>query len=329
MSVCEAHPAVGLGLFADHKKAGKWRLIASFTRIGFQARGEPLGVSKEFERSATRLDRPCRLPQLQRAAAVNDLLERSGRVLTHIVIATPCFGGQVTAGYMNSVIALMERAKQLGHRISLDLLANDALVTRARASLVASFLDRPDATHLLFIDADISFPAVQVERLIAFDRDMTAATYPVKAIHWDAIPNRHVHNAEPLAEAGLVYVGKLAVGEAAKSMDRFVTAEYAGTGFLMIKRAAIARMVAAYPQTKFTAVQSFPPSPPSEHLYALFDCAIEDGAYLSEDYAFCRRWRAIGGEIWLDTTSRLTHTGPYGFAGNAASRFATGEPHKE
>jgi hypothetical protein len=241
--------------------------------------------------------------------------------LSHIVVATPCFGGQVTAGYMNSVVALMERAKGFGYRISLDLLANDALISRARASLVASFLDRADATHLLFVDADIAFAPEQVARLVAFDRDMSAATYPVKTIDWDAIPNRHVHNAEPLAEAGLVYVGKLAEGAAAKSAGGFVTAEYAGAGFLLIKRGALTRMAAAYPEARFKAVQSFPPSPSSENLFALFDCMIENGAYLSEDYAFCRRWRALGGEIWLDQTSRLTHTGPYTFAGNAAARF--------
>jgi hypothetical protein len=238
-----------------------------------------------------------------------------------IIVATPCFGGLVTAGYMNAVLALMDRAAGFGARVSLDLLANDALISRARASLVASFLDRADATHLLFIDADIAFPPEQVARLLAFDREVAAATYPVKTIDWDAIPNRHVHNGEPLCEAGLVYVGGLCEGAALKTEGGFVTAEYAGAGFLLIKRAAILRMIEAYPETKFTAVQSFPRGKPSAHLYALFDCMIEDGAYLSEDYAFCRRWRRLGGEIWLDQTSRLTHTGPYGFAGNAGSRF--------
>ena len=33
----------------------------------------------------------------------------------------------------------------------------DALITRARASLVSQFLDDRDATHLLFLDADIGF----------------------------------------------------------------------------------------------------------------------------------------------------------------------------
>jgi hypothetical protein len=48
----------------------------------------------------------------------------------------------------------------------------------------------------------------------------------------------------------------------------------------------------------------------------------DTGVYLSEDYAFCRRWCKLGGEIWLDLTSRLTHTGAYNFRGNASVRHA-------
>lgn len=237
-----------------------------------------------------------------------------------IIIGTPCFGGLVTHGYMSSVVALMDRAASMGVRFGLNLLANDALVTRARAAIVAAMLDEPQATHLLFIDADISFPPEQVARLLAADKDMAAATYPVKSIDWAAIPARAVNNQEPLTEAGLVYVGKLSEG--GKTDGVFASADYAGTGFLLIKREALMKMIAAYPETKFKGVQSFPPSPGSDNLYALFDCMIDEaGTYLSEDYAFCRRWKKIGGELWLDRTSALTHTGPYSFQGNAASRF--------
>jgi hypothetical protein len=93
-----------------------------------------------------------------------------------IIVGTPCFGGLVSHTYMNSVVTLMDRAPQMGFRVGLNLLANDALITRSRAAIVASFLDQPDATHLLFIDADIAFEPDQVARLLAFDRDMTAAT---------------------------------------------------------------------------------------------------------------------------------------------------------
>jgi hypothetical protein len=31
------------------------------------------------------------------------------------------------------------------------------------------------------------------------------------------------------------------------------------------------------------------------------------GHYLSEDYAFCRRWRDIGGKVFVDVDCKLTH----------------------
>ena len=46
------------------------------------------------------------------------------------------------------------------------------------------------------------------------------------------------------------------------------------------------------------------------------------GTYLSEDYTFCHRFRKIGGKVWLDTKSRLTHVGSYAFQGQPPSAVA-------
>jgi hypothetical protein len=43
--------------------------------------------------------------------------------------------------------------------------------------------------------------------------------------------------------------------------------------------------------------------------------------YLSEDYAFCRRWQKLGGEIWLDPLVKLDHIGHYTFNGNISKMF--------
>lgn len=73
----------------------------------------------------------------------------------HLVVATPCYGGVVTQRYMQSVCGLMLAATHDSVAVSLELLGNDSMITRARNSLVATALDNPDATHLMFIDADI------------------------------------------------------------------------------------------------------------------------------------------------------------------------------
>jgi hypothetical protein len=245
-----------------------------------------------------------------------------------IFIATPCFGGMVTQSYMLSVIRLMSYAKTADFNVALSLAGYDALISRARSTLVATFLDDASATHLLFVDADISFEPQQVERLLHFDKDFTGALYPLKSIDWDLIPQRCVNGGEAVREAALSYVGTFCNAAALKRERDFATAIYAGGGFQLIRRAALERMVAAYPETHFNRVDGLPMSGSrrddveSSNLFALFDCIIdpESGTYLSEDYSFCLRWRKIGGEIWLDTASKLTHSGPYQFVGDHASR---------
>ncbi|MDP9127121.1 MAG: hypothetical protein M3N08_02515 [Pseudomonadota bacterium] len=241
-----------------------------------------------------------------------------------IVVGTPCYGGVVTQDYAMSLLNLQAFAAKEGFDVANVMLGNDALITRGRSAIVAKFMDAPQATHLLFVDADIAFTPQHVARLLAFDKDFVAGLYPAKIIDWQQLRLRTTTGIEAMDEAGLAYVGDLCKGPELRHENGFATGVYAGTGFQLIKRAVFERMFRAHANLKYKALHAFPRvSQPSENLYALFDCMIdsETGVYLSEDYAFCRRWRALGGEIWLDTQSRLTHTGPYSFRGNASPRF--------
>src|SRR5579871_4278997 len=104
----------------------------------------------------------------------------------HLVVATPCFGGQVSSIYAGSIFAL-QRALQGMSNVDLTVLMRDgdALITRARANLVTLFLDNPAATHLLFVDADIGFAPEQVFRLIESGAEVVAGVYPIKRVNWD------------------------------------------------------------------------------------------------------------------------------------------------
>src|SRR5271170_8315092 len=124
-----------------------------------------------------------------------------------ILVATPRFGGMVSQTYMLSVIRLMSYAKSAEFDVSLTMLGSDALISRARSTLVAAFLDNPAATHLLFVDADISFEPQQVERLLRFDKEFTGALYPLKSMDWDLIPQRCVERGENIQQAALSFVG--------------------------------------------------------------------------------------------------------------------------
>src|ERR1700678_2439150 len=89
---------------------------------------------------ASRYSASCRLPNGHVPSLRCARPLRLGTVLMterpHVFIATPCYGGLVTQGYMQSVIALMTQAAPNGVELSLGLLGHDALITRSRNTLL-------------------------------------------------------------------------------------------------------------------------------------------------------------------------------------------------
>jgi hypothetical protein len=238
-----------------------------------------------------------------------------------VLIGTPCYGGVVTHVYMQSVLQLLLTPQPPGVRLGVIMSAHDSLITRSRNAIVANFLDTPDATHLMFVDADIGFEPKELYRLLDFDADLAAGRYPLKVRDWTKLLElaRTAPPGTKLESLGLSYVGHPCTGDELEAREGFMTGMYAGTGFMMIKRCALERMIAAYPETKYRESLTIPkPSQPSPHLYSLFDCSIEPetGRYLSEDFTFCQRWRKLGQKLWLDTQSALVHVGSDEFKGS-------------
>jgi hypothetical protein len=51
-------------------------------------------------------------------------------------------------------------------------------------------------------------------------------------------------------------------------------------------------------------------------MYSFFDTEIDESSndlLLSEDFYFCKRWRDIGGKLFVAPWVRLTHSGNYTF----------------
>jgi hypothetical protein len=245
----------------------------------------------------------------------------------HLMVATPCFGGQVASIYAGSIFHL-QRAVRSRPNIDLTVLMRDgdALITRARANLVTLFLDNPSATHLLFVDADIGFTPDQVFRLIESEADVVAGVYPIKRVNWDKARRVMETNRAQVPSAALDYVLEIEDPDHVIAVNGFARVRYAGTGFLMIRRQVLEAMCRhpAYASLQFFREHSLDALAGSPNRFGLFECMIDQktGTYLSEDFAFCKRWTDMGGEIWADLQSRLDHVGPSVFHGDVSSQFA-------
>jgi hypothetical protein len=231
----------------------------------------------------------------------------------------------MSVAYAASALALQRNCIARGIDIQFNYRSGEALITRARADLAGEFL-LSEASHLLFIDADIGFEPEQVFRLLAFDADVTAAAYPLKTIDWDKVRKLAQKGRTDLETAVADYVLHFEGKGPMQARNDFVRVRYAGTGFLMIRRAAMVRLCEAHPELRYRPAQREADlRKDGTDRYALFECMIdpENHLYLSEDYAFCRRWRDLGGEIWLDLRSRLSHHGGFAFKGDIEKEFTT------
>lgn len=242
-------------------------------------------------------------------------------------IATPCYGGALTEPYFRSVIKMMTFFN--GHKIPLAFgtIANESLVTRARNVLLAYFLNS-DYTHLMFVDADIEFKVDDILKLWVHDKDVIVGAYPKKGVNWQHI--RAGILSDPKKDLSPQQIGALGSDYAinfqfTSKEQKTVAVENgliklhdAGTGFMMIKREAILKLIEAYPDIKYNNDVQMNGQDLKDNFYALFDTMIDpkDRRYLSEDYTFCRRWQEIGGDIWLDPSISLNHYGSFCFQGN-------------
>ena len=212
---------------------------------------------------------------------------------TRVHICMPCYGGQLTESTFMSFIKWGNTCRQLGIDWTVETMTNESLISRARNTLTAKFLNTEGSTHLMFIDADIGWEPWHLLALLNADKDVIGGLYPMKSL-----PVKWCVNGIPGADendpSGLVEVTKT------------------GTGFLLMKRHVFEKLN-QHPAVKpFTNDIGLDPAL-NVHMKTYFDTAVREGRYYSEDWTFCENWRDLGNQIFVDKRVLLKHTGTYVF----------------
>ncbi|KAK3235689.1 hypothetical protein CYMTET_54130 [Cymbomonas tetramitiformis] len=262
--------------------------------------------------------------------------------VAHVMLATPCYGGLVYDSFFLSVMRAMNYYRDKKVQIHAATVPGIADLPKARGALIYQFLAHKHYTHVLFVDADIEFTPQMIERCIASGKDVVTVMYPKKAIEWGNIQeavragSRQVFDLEKLKGIGLNYpvewefeaAGDAEAGSVVTDKAGFARVSRAGAGFMMVKRSAIEAMVKGYPELAYTDLNS------GQTHYAFFHTVLETNAHsthwVSEDFAFCDRWRKLNGEVWVDLTVGLNHTGPIKFEGGKwIDRYLPQPPPRE
>lgn len=212
-----------------------------------------------------------------------------------VYIAVPSTRDGVRIETMRSIVEGMVSIMNEGWAATLgESLEGVAPISQARNLAVVRFL-AGDWDDLILVDDDVAWQDGAMVRLLKHPVDVVAGAYPRRfeemsfPVQWD--DNKPELWADP--KTGLLEV----LGVAA--------------GFLRITRSACERLIQAYGEDWYHQFGA-----PDGKAVALFDFVRRDHTAFSEDYTFCRKWREIGGKVWLDPELTFLHIGQKAFVGN-------------
>ena len=214
-----------------------------------------------------------------------------------LMIGTPCIDGKYESAYMTSLFQTLQMLRDNGVTVMVAEEKFTADISLARSKIFGAFL-RSDCTHLLTIDSDMGWQPEAISRLFVANKDFAAAAGPKKryplqfaASYTDAQGNPIMLQLD--AETGTMEVGEI------------------GSAFAMITHAVADKMVQSYPELAYIGVSG-------ETEFAIYNPMVTNARYRSEDFAFCTRWRNIGGHVYMIPEIRLQHIGSHTFEGSFA-----------
>ena len=199
-----------------------------------------------------------------------------------------------------------------------------SLVTQGRQLCVSGFLGTK-ATHLLFIDSDISFSYKSIERMIAYDKDICLVPYPIKSMDSDKIRQR-IKEGSTLDPKilGNQYTMSVEDPRNVTVTEGFIEVERGPTGCMLIKREVFDKLIKEYPE--FTIKQHTlidGKLVEREHMYNFFDSYWDpkEKTYTGEDFYFCKLAKHAGIKMYALIDEYISHHGEFTYTGRLLDEF--------
>jgi hypothetical protein len=225
------------------------------------------------------------------------------RMQPHLYLSIITYRPEVHIAVFNSILNSVPGLTASGWLLTVQFRQGDADLSRSRNATVQEFL-ATTCTDMICIDSDISWKPGALEQLLMHPVELVAGVYRQR-VDPEWYPVGYLEDPEG--------VGLNAVDprNGRRAENGLIEVTGVPAGFLRIARSCAVRMSGYY------ASHGFPDSTVSTGTnVGLFDFETTNGGRWSEDLTFCRRWREIGGRIWVDPNIPLTHHGYKDYPGH-------------
>lgn len=211
--------------------------------------------------------------------------------MRNIYVAMPSYTGRPDIETLHCLRNVAEGIQGLGWGITFKFTVGNSFISHARDRFVADFMARPDFTDLVMLDDDLWWEDDAVLRLLSHEVDLVGGVYPKKE-ETISFPVKRLGPEETPDRRGLLKVRMLP------------------GGFMRMTRSCVEKMYEAYPDLNYR--DEAIPGGKNCALFLPALCPNDEGTEMSlwgEDFMFCRRWTAIGGDVYADTLLRFKHFG--------------------
>jgi hypothetical protein len=240
--------------------------------------------------------------------------EPTTAIKKNLIIGIPCYAGAVdhlTVNTLLSLSRLLDR-EEIPHTVI--FVANESLIPRARNFLasIAAFSNDSSGkpfSHLLFIDADISFDPRWVLEMLKCELPIVALPYTRKSLNWSFIATaaRHGIAAEELMGFGGAPNFGIDANQVFEVGPKPVQVRHAATGAMLIDTEVFRVLAEAFPEKRYKPNLTYQPS--LEFHWDFFPVRVRKGVYLSEDFAFCEDAADRGFPTFILPQCKTFHAG--------------------
>jgi hypothetical protein len=217
-----------------------------------------------------------------------------------VLIATPSLNRTPCCEYQQSMVRTMSYLAAQQVEAHLVYIGGDAFIDHARDHIVNLFM-QTDCTDLLMIDDDQGWNVENVMQLLVCEKPVAAGVVIGREGDgkWHVVPETDEEGNFTI-DNGLISVKQV------------------GAAFMRIKREAIEKMIAAYPEDYYMTGE--------QKVYALFKTVIENHEFIGEDVAFCRRWKSLGEQVYVFPDMTFQHVGRQRWEGNFFHHLMANQP---
>lgn len=216
-----------------------------------------------------------------------------------LAIFTCFYAHHAYAAYIGSLAQTLAVLSKLNIEHQYFLQPSDFHVERSVNTFLNDMMEM-DFTDVLLIDADETWQAETVVKMLYLPDEIVGASYRMKN-RWNEYTG------------SILYKDGMPVGRMLADGTPLLQATSLPGGFMRIKVSALKKFAAAYPEL----IADDGAGPKTQ----FFTRMVHNGIVYCQDAAFCKRWTDTGGTLWLDPMAKIGHWGMTCYEGDMEAKL--------